>query len=71
MTRGCQNRRRPRVIGHMNDTECALYWATESWLRKDVATETGLPEDMCDKVWAEVERVRALFRASIKLTTIP
>jgi hypothetical protein len=55
----------------MNDTECALYWATDSWLRKDVASETGLPEDMCEKVWAEVERVRALFRASIKLTTIP
>lgn len=55
----------------MTDTEYCLYWATESWLEKDVANETGLPPEMCDRMWAEIERVRALFRASIKLEGLP
>jgi hypothetical protein len=49
----------------MNDTECALYWATESWLEMDVPTETGLPPEMCRQIWIEIDRVRTLFRASI------
>jgi hypothetical protein len=60
-----------RVHGGMNDTEVCLYWATESWLEKDVASETGLPPDTCAKMWAEIERVRALFRASIWLPVPP
>jgi len=44
----------------MNETDWALYWSTASWLEKDVATETGLPEAECRRLWAEVERVRAL-----------
>lgn len=57
--------------GCMNDTEVCLYWATESWLEKDVARETGLPPEMCTPMWAEIERVRALFRDSIKLPVLP
>lgn len=48
----------------MTETEYALYWATEAWIEKDVSTETGLPLAACARVWAEIERVRALFRAS-------
>jgi hypothetical protein len=48
----------------MTDTELCLYWATESWLEMDVHSETGLPPDMCVSMWREIDRVRALFRAS-------
>lgn len=58
---------RPARPRGMNDTETCLYWATESWLEKDVASETGLPPDMCAAMWREIDRVRALFRASIQL----
>ncbi len=47
----------------MTHTELCLYWATESWLEKDVRSETGLPPDMSASMWAEIDRVRALFRA--------
>jgi hypothetical protein len=60
-----------RVDGGMNDTELCLYWATETWIEKDVASETGLPPDTCAKMWAEIERVRAVFRASNKLPVLP
>lgn len=55
----------------MTDTELCLYWATESWLEKDVPSETGLPPDMCASMWREIDRVRALFRASIQLVPSP
>lgn len=55
----------------MTDTEAFLYWATESWIEKDVATETGLPPEMCARMWEEIERVRALFRASLEPSTLP
>lgn len=55
----------------MNDTEYTLYWATVSWLEKDVSTEMGIDHaDTCRRFWAEIERVRALFRASVKLTVL-
>jgi hypothetical protein len=51
----------------MTETESSLYWVTDSWIEKDVERETRLPPDMCAQIWAEIERVRALFRASIQL----
>ena len=55
-----------RLLG-MNDTEYTLYWATVSWLEKDVPTETGIHDaDTCRRFWLAIERVRALFRTSLR-----
>lgn len=52
----------------MTDTELTLYWATHSWLEKDVPVETGITDtEMCRKLWLEVQRVRGLFWASIQM----
>lgn len=51
-----------RLAG-MHETEWCLYQVTESWLRADVASVTGLPHHECERLWREVERVRASFRA--------
>lgn len=52
----------------MNDTECTLYWVTSGWLEKDVPGETGISDaEMCRRLWAEIERVRALFRANLEM----
>jgi hypothetical protein len=48
----------------MTETEWALYWATESWLEKDVPAMVGITDAAaCTRIWAEVDRVRRLFQA--------
>lgn len=55
----------------MNDTEYTLYWATVSWLEQDVPTETGIDHaDTCRRFWVEIERVRALFRATVRMPVL-
>lgn len=52
----------------MNETEVTLYWATVGWLERDVPKETGIDHaETCRRFWAEIERVRALFRATVKM----
>ncbi len=48
----------------MTRPEFALFLLTDGMQSHDIQGETGLPEEDCEKVWKEIQKVREMYMPS-------